>query len=94
MEVYFCIFVTKFNQVCAKYALKMHLKVSIGASYTESLMEFSQAPIPQTAFPTFFSNLDLSKIWDNKTFWETIQPFFLKNEKLQTKLLLQMKVKQ
>ena len=24
----------------------------------------------------FFSNLDLSKICDNKTFWKTIQPFF------------------
>ena len=73
---------------------QMYLKVSIGASYTESPTEFLQAPIPQTAFPTFFSNPDLSKICDNKTFWETIQPFFLKNEKLQTKLLLQMKVKQ
>ena len=73
---------------------QMHSKVSIGVSYTESPTEFPQAPTPQTAFPTFFSNLDLSKICDNKTFWETIEPFFLKNEKLQTKLLLQMKVKQ
>ena len=62
---------------------QMHSKISVGASYTE----FPQAPKPQTAFPTFFSNLDLSKICDNKTFWKTIQPFFLKNEKLQTKLL-------
>ena len=36
----------------------------------------------------FFSNLDLSKMHDNKTFWKTIQPFFLKNEKFPTKLLL------
>ena len=66
---------------------QMHSKVSVGASYTESPMEFPQAPKPQTVFLTFFSNLDLSKIFDNKTFWKTIQPFFLKNEKLQTKLL-------
>ena len=36
----------------------------------------------------FFINLGSSKICDNKTFWKTIQPFFLKNEKLHTKLLL------
>ena len=36
----------------------------------------------------FFSNLDSSKICDNKTFWKTIQPFFLKKQKLQIKLLL------
>ena len=37
---------------------------------------------------SFFSNLDSSEICDNKTFWKTIQSFFLKNEKLQTGLPL------
>ena len=36
----------------------------------------------------FFSNLDSPKKCDNKTFWKTIQPFFLKNEKLEAKLFL------
>ena len=41
----------------------------------------------------FFSNLDLSKICDNKTFWKTSN-FFVKSNKLQTKLLLYIKMKQ
>ena len=36
----------------------------------------------------FSSNLESSQICNNKTFWKTIQPFFLKNKKLQTKLIL------
>ena len=36
----------------------------------------------------FFGNLDLSKICDNEIYWKTVQTFFVKNKKLQTKLLL------
>ena len=30
----------------------------------------------------FFSNLDLSKTCDNKTFWKTFQPFFSEKRKI------------
>ena len=34
----------------------------------------------------FFSNLDSSKIYDNKTFWKTIQPFSSKKPKIKNKI--------
>ena len=36
----------------------------------------------------FFSNLDSSKICDNKTFWKTIQPFFSEKRKITNKITL------
>ena len=33
----------------------------------------------------FFSNLDSSKICDNKTFWKNYSPFFLRNKKITNK---------
>ena len=36
----------------------------------------------------FFSNLDLSKICDNKTFWKTIEPFFSEKRRITNKLTL------
>ena len=36
----------------------------------------------------FFSNLDSSKICDNKAFWKTIQPFFSEKRKITNKITL------
>ena len=36
----------------------------------------------------FFSNLDSSKICDNKTFWKTVQPFFSEKRKITNKITL------
>ena len=36
----------------------------------------------------YFSNLDSSKICDNKTFWKTIQPFFSEKRKITNKIAL------
>ena len=52
-EVYFCSFVTKFNNQSSMHQIFTHVysKVSIRPSYMERLLGFLHVPPPQKAFP-------------------------------------------